>query len=90
MACNIRIEEMTKFIIEIFQDGELLYDEIVGTSQRLLNEIDLDVICKNVDGDMAFVRRDTDTNNGYYVKDDNRWDYGTREDAINAIKRRIR
>ena len=80
---------METFIIEIFNDGELLHDEVVNTSQRLLNEIDLDVICKNHDGDMAFVRRSTDTVNGYFVNDDNRWDYGTREEALNVIKRRI-
>ena len=80
---------MEDFIIEIFSEGELLHDEIVNTSQRLLNEIDLDVICKNHDGDMCFVRRSTDTNNGYFVADDNRWDYGTREQALNTIKRRL-
>lgn len=80
---------METFIIEIFQEGELLHDEVVNTSQRLLNEIDLDVLCKNHDGNMAFVRRSTDTANGYYVGDDNRWDYGTREEALNTIKRRI-
>ena len=82
---------MTTFIIEIFsrEDGELLTDETVSASQRLLNEIDLDVICKNHDGNLAFVRRSTDTNSGYFVNDDNRWDYGTRENALNVIKRRI-
>lgn len=80
---------METFIIEIFSEGELLHDEVVDTSQRLLNETDLDVICKNHDGSLAFVRRSTDTANGYFVGDDNRWDYGTREQALSVIKRRI-
>lgn len=84
-------EIMTDFIIEIFskEEGELLQDEVVSASQRLLNETDLDVICKNHDGEMAFVRRSTDTVSGYFVDDDNRWDYGSREQALNVIKRRI-
>lgn len=80
---------MEHFVIEVFTEGEFLQDEVVDTSQRLLNEIDLDVICKNHDGDLVFVRRSTDTGNGYFVNDDNRWDYGTREEALSVVKRRI-
>lgn len=80
---------METFVIERFDEGEFLLDEEVNTSQRLLNEIDLDVICKNHDSNMVFVRRYTDTANGYFVCSDNRWDYGTREEALKTIKRRI-
>ena len=80
---------MNSFVIECFEDGEFLNDEIVESNQRLLNEIDLDTICVGKDMSLLFVRRQTDTCNGYFIDDDNRWNYGTREDAMNAIKRRI-
>ena len=80
---------MDKFVIEIFEDGELLSGEMVESNQRLLNEQDLDVICLGKDKALIFVRCNTDVNSGYYVADDNRWDYGTREEALNTIKRRL-
>ena len=80
---------MNSFVIECFEDGEFLNDENVESNQRLLNEADLDTICIGKDMSLLFVRRQTDTCNGYFIDDDNRWNYGTREEAMNAIKRRI-
>ena len=81
--------DMWGFVIECFEDGEFLNDECVESNQRLLNESDLNTICIGKDMPLLFVRRQTDICNGYFINDDNRWDYGTRDDAINAIKRRI-
>ena len=80
---------MNRFVIECFEDGEFLNDENVESNQRLLNETDLDTICIGKDMSLLFVRRQTDTCNGYFIGEDNRWDYGSREDALNVIKRRI-
>ena len=80
---------MNRFVIECFEDGEFLNDENVESNQRLLNETDLDTICVGKDMSLLFVRRQTDTCNGYFIGEDNRWNYGTREEAMNAIKRRI-
>lgn len=80
---------METFFIEIFSEGCFLHDETVESSQRLLNEQDLDVICKGKDISLVFVRKATDTSMGYYMADDGRWDYGTMEDALNTIKRRL-
>lgn len=79
---------MNKFIIEIFVEGEFLSDEIVETPCRLLNEQDLDAICVNHDKRVVFVRRDSIMDSGYFLDDDNCWNYGAIENARNAIKRR--
>lgn len=80
---------MDKFVVERFVDGELLCEETVGCDQRLLNEQDLEVICVNHDKNIVFVRLDINTNMGYFLAADGRWDYGTREEAVNEIKRRL-
>lgn len=80
---------MDNFVIERFTDGELLHEELVVSSQRLLNEQDLDVICVNYDKRYVFVRTATDVGVGYYLAADGRWTYGTREDALNEIKHRV-
>ena len=80
---------MDKFVVERFVDGELLCEEIVESNQRLLNEQDLDAICVNHDKDIIFVRENTVINMGYFLAADGRWDYGTREEAVNEIKRRL-
>lgn len=82
---------MDKFVVEVFVDGELLNDEIVETNQRLLNEQDLDAVTANKVGvrKLLFIRNNTDVNNGYFVEADGRWDYGTREYALNIIKTRL-
>ena len=79
---------MDKFVVERFVDGELLFEETVESNQRLLNEQDLDAICVNHDKDIIFVRENTDINMGYFLAADGRWDYGTREEDVNEIKRR--
>lgn len=78
-----------KFVIETFQEGELFCDETVVSNQHLLNEQDLDVICLGKDKDMVFVRSGINPNTGYYIASDGRWDYGTREEALSEIKRRV-
>ena len=80
---------MDRFIIEKFVDGEMLHDETVESDQRLFNERDLDVICVNKEKALVFVRSATDVSSGYFLNNDGRWDYGTREDCMNVIKRRI-
>ena len=80
---------MDRFVVERFVDGELLYEEAVECNQRLLNEQDLDAICVNHDKDIVFVRLEINTNMGYFLAADGRWDYGTREEAVNEIKRRL-
>ena len=82
---------MDGFVIEKFceQDGELLAMEAVESDQRLVNEHDLEVLSFNFNKYVVFIRRNTDTANGYYIDDDGRWNYGTREQALNVIKRRI-
>ena len=81
---------MDKFVIETFVEGEMLIDETVECDQRLLNEQDLDVICVNKNISLVFVRQNAKFNDhGYYIADDGRWDYGSREEAISVIKRRI-
>lgn len=81
--------DMCGFVIECFEDGEFQNDEYVESNQRLLNEADLNTMCVGKNISLLFVRKQTDIHNGYYVGEDGCWDYGTREDAINAIKRRI-
>ena len=78
-----------KFIIDIFDNGDFISDEIVETEQRLFNETDLDVICMNKDRLKVFVRRQTDIHRGYYVGEDGYWDFGLTEEALGVIKRRI-
>ena len=80
---------MDRFVIEIFSEGEFLYDEAVECDQRLLNEHDLGIICTGKDVGMLFVRRLQDPGAGYFLKEDGRWDYGQREEALSVIKRRI-
>jgi len=80
---------MDKFVIETFRDGELFCDEFVESNQRLLNEQDLDVICVNHDKGLVFVREGYNSKCGYFLGDDGRWDYGTREEALKTIKRRL-
>lgn len=86
---------MDNFVIEKFNNGELLKDESFRVTQRLLNENDLHWLtsvrfgryCR--DRKLLFIRREIDVNNGYYISEDGRWDYGTRENALNTIKTRI-
>lgn len=80
---------MDRFVVECFVDGELLREEVVESNQRLLNEQDLDVICVNHDKNIVFVREEINTNRGYFLAADSRWDFGTREEAVNEIKMRI-
>ena len=80
---------MDKFILERFEDGEMLHEDVVESNQRLFNEGDLDVMCMSHDKLLLFVRKATDTTSGYYIADDGRWCFGTREDAMNTIKRRL-
>ena len=80
---------MDKFVIEYFDEGEFLCDETVESNQRLLNEQDLDVICIGKDKTILFVRESIKVNDGYFVSDDGRWAYGTRQEALNVIRRRI-
>ena len=78
---------MEKIIIERFVDGQMCADHIIEISHRLLNESDLDaIVC---DDSNVFVRHYQNTTHGYYKDSDGRWTYGTYEDAVNEIKRRI-
>lgn len=79
---------MAGFVIERFTDGIMQKVETFFLGrQRLLNERDLDRMCG--DKMISFVRRETDVNSGYYVADDGRWEYGTREAAESTIKCRL-
>ena len=84
---------MDKFVIEKFVASdsfcELVADSVLEHDQRLLNERDLDMMCDGREKNLLFVRSTTDTNSGYFIEDDGRWDYGTREQAFNTIKRRV-
>lgn len=78
---------MEKIVIERFVDGQMYVTDTIEISHRLLNEQDLDMMVG--DGTLAFVRHQLNTTHGYYKDCDDRWAYGTYEDAINEIKRRI-